>query len=215
MKIRSMTLALFLAASVLVACNESSYAPLGGVPEAQIQVVAPHAPAGISLPDAVKICSGIPFSRVPGHHVEMFAVGNLKHGKFSGTGFWFLLAYKIGKPGATPTPGVTPTPIKGKPLYLYYGKYSLKTNHESGCAFLVTTQNGKPLSGKYNAASIETVVVKVKYLKVSSTTTEGPLLMKLTGITPTSGRGSATLTTTTGGAYDSATITLLGRAAIP
>ena len=217
MKLRSTALILLFAVSVLVACRGTSFVPqTEGTLTDGSPVIIPNMPPGFSTPDITNICAGIPFAHVPGSHILMFALGNLSGGNFSGTGLWFLESFKIGKPGPTPTPGVTPTPIRGTPVWIYYGKYTLKKKKETGCAFLEATKSGKPFKGsKGNAVSLGTVITNAKHLKVKITTTEGPVTITFTGVSATGGKGSAKLITPTGGAYDTATITLVGRILLP
>jgi hypothetical protein len=167
-------------------------------------------------PDVTSICSA-PASKVPGSYVILFALGDLTGSTFTGSGLWFLENLAKGTPGPTPTPGVTPTPIKGKPLYLYYGTFRLKTHKEQGCVFMIATKSGKPLSkkAKGNAEILGTVATKVKYLRVTFTTTSGSVSAKLSGVSATGGAGSAVLLSSTGAAYDKATISILGRVSIP
>jgi len=212
---------LVLAAGVLVACQGTpSATPMGDASVAAPTRVAPglaqHWPAGETMPDLATFCGGIKDSKIPGKYVFMISSGNLTGGSFDGKGTWFVFDYSLGTPGPTPTPGVSPSPIKGEPLYLYYGSYTLTKGNQSGCAFIAVTQSGKPLkSEKVNAFGVGTIIADVKYLRLELTSTEGIFSETVTGVTPTTGSGHLTLLTTKGKSYATGTITIVGRLSIP
>lgn len=223
MRLRSTALVLLAAIAVLVACHgTSNYVPQNGAisSDSDSAAVGNH----LGLPASTPNYCNVPFSHVPGNYVEMTGIGNLKGSTFTGTGEWFVFKYSLGTPPphATPTPGVTPTPNKKEPLYYYYGNYTLKKEKQTGCAILLTTQNGKPLKGikgkKFNALNVEDVLVSIpkhKSLRLGLPTMAGTALISISGISATSGTGSADLHTNKGKAYDTAAIKILGRLAIP
>ncbi len=223
MRFRSTALVLLATVAVLVACHgTSNYVPQNGA------ISSDSIPAAVGnhveLPAATtpNYCQ-VRFAHVPGKYVEMTSVGHLKGSTFNGTGEWFLSKYSLGTPSPheTPTPGVTPTPNKKEPLYYYYGNYTLKKEKQTGCAILVTTQSGKNFKGlkgkKFNAFNDEAVLVNVpKHKSLHSTPTMfGTAQVSISGISATSGTGTADLLTSMGKAYDTATIKILGRLAIP
>jgi hypothetical protein len=220
MRLRSLTFVLLFAAGVLAACQSSpnSYLPQsGGSPAYSSPALSAHWPLGGPMPEAASLCNVHPV-HVPGKHIVLIANGTLKGSTFTtlaGGGFWFLEPYTVGTPGPTPTPGVTPTP-GGPPEWIYYGTYTLKHKHESGCALLIATQSGKPFKkSKANAIGLGTVVTRQKWVNIGLYTALGPLTMKITGISATGGHGSASLKTRKGAKYDTATITLVGRISSP
>jgi hypothetical protein len=139
----------------------------------------------------------------------MVAFGNVAAGTFtSQTGIWVQSIYK---PGTMPTPSAIPSAKPGPPEFIYVGTYVMKKSKETGCAVLLTTQNGKPFKGEtQNAFGVGSPLVKAKGVKISVITT-GNLTMTITGLSASGGKGTAVLTTSANAPYDTATITLTGR----
>jgi hypothetical protein len=214
MKVRSMALVLLVALGVLVACHgASNYVPQNGVnlSDSTLQLDGHWRPAVRAMTSPV--CAHIPLVKVPGTYVFMFAFGNLSGKNYTGDGRWFLNDYV---PGGTP-PSRTPPPGKLK-AWLYYGSYTLKTSKQTGCAYLIASESHKPIVatkfGKFRGYSVGTPITHAKHWHVTATSTSGLVTMMVTLSSPTSGSGSAALTTETGTPYDTATITLIGRTAI-
>jgi hypothetical protein len=218
MKVQSTALVLLLAVGVLVACHGTSgYVPQTGVNIGDATLpLDGHRPPGIPPELTSQVCAGIPFSKIPGTYIETVAIGNVSGSTFTGEGSWFSEEYKKGS-AATPTPGTTPEPGK-IPAWLYYGKYTLQTHKQTGCALLIVSKSGKPWiiekTGKFNADDGGFAIVHAKHWHISGTTAFGFLTATITFSSSTSGSGHAMLTTETGGGYDTATITLVGRTAI-
>jgi hypothetical protein len=219
MKIRSMALVLLVALGVLVACHgTSTYVPQGGVNMSDATLpLDGHWPSGVWAANTSQICAGVPYSKVGKTYTEIVAVGNLSGSTFMGEGSWFSEKYALGSP-ATPTPGHTPEPGK-IPAWAYYGSFTLKKHKETGCAIVIVTENGKPWifekTEKFNADSGGFVIVNPKeHWHISGMTGFGFLTESLTITSSTSGGGQAMLKTETGQAYDTATITLVGRTPI-
>jgi hypothetical protein len=196
-------------AGVLAGCaGVPSYMPTGDSVQGSaptLQTLVPDANAGGT-------CTA-PVQKVPGTYIEMVAFGNVAAGTFtSQTGLWFQSSYK---PGPKPAPSSVPSAKPGPRDYFYIGTYVLKKSKQTGCAVLLATQNGKPFKGsKQNAFGVGAPLVKAKTLKITPLES-GNLSMTITGLSASGGRGSATLTTSTGAAYDTATITLTGRYTSP
>jgi hypothetical protein len=208
-----------LVGGLLAACNGASNLMPGSLGSAEDSAQMPALAGMPSLPhvDATKLKCPAPYSNVPGTYVVMSAFGTLKGGtfvtstsKFS-SNTWAEVKYTRATPGPTATPK-TPPPTTAE--YLYYGSYTLAKHKQTGCALLSATQNGKDFPGLPSNALVAnaplTKVVNVN-IKVGQL---GKLTEKITGVTPTSGHGTAVLTTSKGAPFDTATITLVGRIAI-
>jgi hypothetical protein len=166
--------------------------------------------------DASKLKCPAPYSKVPGTYVVMSTFGTLKNGTFVSAkapfgGTWAQVAYTRATPGPTASPTTAPS---SPPEYVYYGSYTLQKKKQTGCATLFTTQSGKDFTDiPANALSGGAPLVKALNfnLKVGVI---GKLTEKITGVTATSGTGTAILTTSKGKPFDTATIKLVGRLAI-
>lgn len=176
------------------------------------------APAGEGSPllahlDATKLKCPAPLVKVPGTYVVMSATGTLKNGRFVSAanaygGIWSQVKYTAATPGPTASPTSLPSV---PPEYLYYGRYTLKKSRQTGCATLITTQSGKDFPGlSDNALADGAPVVRLKNVNLKIGTF-GKLAETITGITPTSGHGTAVLRTSKGAPFDTATITIVGR----
>jgi hypothetical protein len=197
-------------ASVLAGCGGlSGFAPTAG--PAGIDTARASAPTQQQLvPDAnPKGTCTAPIYKVPGTYVGLVAFGNVAAGTFtSQTGLWVQSVYK---PGTMPTPSAIPSAKPGPPEFVYVGTYAMKKSKITGCAVLLTTQNGKPFKhSTQNAFGVGSPLVKAKGLSISPVTT-GNLTMTITGLSASGGKGSAILTTSAGAPYDTATITLTAR----
>jgi hypothetical protein len=113
-------------------------------------------------------------------------------------------------PAPTPTPTTTPSP---QPVFVYQGNYSVTHNNSvetTGCAFLVTSQDGSPLSGTpYSGANADQPIFNVL---VNSTLVKSGFVSSMTinNLSATGGSGSFTLDDGSTG-----TITLTERTALP
>jgi hypothetical protein len=227
MKIKSLTLAFLFAAGVLAACHGvSPFTPQsGGMDDsssaalARIHLPAPFDELASQLPNGAGSCTA-PDVKIPGKYITMIAGGTAKGSTFTTKGSivaeWSLDEYTKGtKP--SPTPPTTPTP-KGSPtpkpikVWIYTGTWMTKRTKETGCATLITTQDGKPLfPGIGSGVSENSVVFKDLYVKSKEVGKPGSLFETFTGLSATGGHGSATLTSSKGKPYDTAVITLTGR----
>jgi hypothetical protein len=172
-------------------------------------------------------CTATP-ERIPGVYAEILAFD----GTVSGTSFtthpsdltaWFLGRFvkatpaPTPSPGTTPTPKVTPTPVvtapPGQPLYFYIGSYQLN-KYGHGCAFLITSVNGKKIKKEQsNALAVGTPTFRGDTMIVPKTIQEGPLTMHVTNLSANGGKGSVVLLNAAGhGAnMDTGTITFTDR----
>jgi hypothetical protein len=229
MKIRSMALAFLFAAGTLAACHgASTYTPqLGdstGASGASGGMLAhPSLPEGFaSLQDAVAHAAGTCTTaneKLPGEYLFMLAEGKVTGTTFSTKGAlvseWTLNKYTVvahptptPHPTSEPTTGPTPKPAK---IWYYLGNYTLKVHKQSGCAILITSQNGKPFLSTISAIAENAVTFSQPNFKEGPNLAAGVLSETVTGLSASGGHGTATLTTTKGAPYDTATITLLGR----
>jgi hypothetical protein len=226
MKIRSLTLAFLFAAGALVACHgSSSFTPLSGGTDdssstalARAHLPAPFDELASQLANGAGSCTA-PDVRIPGDYITMIAGGTAKGSTFTTKGAlvadWSMDRYtKTSKPKPTPPPSPTP---KGSPtpkpiaVWIYSGTYETKKTKETGCATLITSQNGKSIfPGVGSGVSENSVVFKDLYVKTKNLYS-GSLSETITGLSATGGHGSATLTSAKGKPYDTAVITLTGR----
>jgi hypothetical protein len=213
---RIMTLVLIAVVSVCAACqSNSSVAQSGTVADNSLPALKHYPSIDAMVADAKSLCKAAPV-KVPGNYVFMNSSGELESGELIATGLWFVEQYELATPGPTPTPGVTPKPIKGQPLYFYYGTYKLAKSKESGCAFMTATQSGKDFKhAEFNATAIGSIVTKEPFVRGTYSSTEGLLALTIQHINRTGGKGGAILSMPGGKRYDTATITLTGRISIP
>jgi hypothetical protein len=226
MRIRSMTLALLFTASALAACHgASSFTPQtsdwGAASQARL--------AGASLPapfDAIALRTNAagsqcdaPNVKIPGTYLEMISSGTVKGSTYTSgklVSVWFSSKYTVDtKPTPTPTgqptsgPTATPRPVE---IYYYTGTYTTKITKQSGCAVIIATVNGKPIiSGLLGNGIGENSVQYTQPNVNSKTLATGPMSETILGLSASGGHGTATLKTSKGQLYDTATITLTKR----
>jgi hypothetical protein len=187
-------------------------------------------PAGVN-PRASGVCQAPTYKAKAGPFIIFIANGKVKKGTFksapSPLTLWVEVKYKkaskptpppptnppSGKPSTAPSPTAPPM---DKPTYLYLGEYTLAKNKKTGCAFLFTTQNGKPFTGsKFGGLAFgDPLIALPKYYK-EKVLASGPVSVKLSKLSASGGNGSAKLTLQNGSAYDTATIKLTYRLAEP
>jgi hypothetical protein len=212
MKRRSMTLAFLLAAALAACQGTSTYAPQAGpmsvspaVQLARASVPAPYDAVFSGIPDASQLCNA-PDVKIPGSYLEMLTSGGVKGSTYTSAGalnIWFLVKYTK---GTKPTP--TPKPVD---VYYYTGTYTTHKSKETGCAVLIVTKSGKPLSkGAGNGLGINTVQYADKYVN-TALSLSGVLSETVSSLSASGGHGSATLKTTKNKQYDTLTITLTKR----
>jgi hypothetical protein len=180
---------------------------------------APYDAVFSGIPDASQLCNA-PDVKIPGSYLEMLTSGGVKGSTYTSAGalnIWFLVKYTKGtKPTPTPSPGTTATPTTGptpKPVDVYYytGTYTTHKSKETGCAVLIVTKSGKPLSkGAGNGLGINTVQYADKYVN-TALSLSGVLSETVSSLSASGGHGSATLKTTKNKQYDTLTITLTKR----
>lgn len=201
----------------LAGCHGStSYVPTAGVAYS----AAAAAPSWQSLLTAASVAGSCTkaTAKVPGTYILLVAFGNVRNAKFTSVAgsLWLQERYVTARPGPSPTPSTLPSAKPGPPDYLYTGSYTLKKSRQTGCAVLLTTQNGKSFKGsKENAFAVGSPVVKAKAWKIESTGLTGGLTLTVANLSASGGRGSAKLTTSTGAPYDTATIALTARLSSP
>lgn len=197
-----------------------------GAPALVLMVVATLAACGAAIdsaPRTLAYANGVSHGlsplpctahsvRVPGDYIVLVSVGTFHNGSYRSSGTfssWNDVAYTIGSVRPTPSPR---PPV---PEYAYYGTYSLEKHRQSGCAYLFVTQSGQPFPGiGDNALSDGAPSIEAKHVRVKALSLRGPLTITLDNVSPGGGRGSMKLTRG-GAAYDSGTIVLTGRVAVP
>jgi hypothetical protein len=156
-------------------------------------------------------CTAKP-ATVPGKYVGMFAVGTLSGTTFTSVfGQWSLLQYTKAVPAGSSasTPAPKPTPI---PSWLYEGTYTMTKTKKQGCMLLVIGAAVKPDASGAATNGVVVAAPPAPTKKFSVTIGElGVLSMKLTGLSASGGRGTATLLTPQLKTYDTATIVLSKR----
>lgn len=166
--------------------------------------------------------------RIPGTYAELLALSGSVNGATFVTHPGDLTLWLLGKfvkatpaptpsPGTTPTPKTTPTPIvtapPGQALYFYIGSYKLH-KYGQGCAFLVTSVNGKKIKNeKSNALAVGSPNFKGDTTIVPKTIQEGPLTMRITNLGANGGKGNVVLLNPAGHGknIDTGTVTLTSR----
>jgi len=206
-------LVVVLAIGVFAGCRgATNYVPVASAPNS-VRAIAPNVQSLLSDTTIAAACTN-GTAKVPGTYILMVAFGNVKSSKFtSQTGsLWLQERYVKATPGPTPKPSTVPSAKPGPPDYIYTGTYALKNSKQTGCAVLMTTENGKPFAGTtQNAFAVGAPVVKAKAYNLVSTGVTGNLVLTIASLSASGGRGSAKLTTMTGTLYDTATITLTAR----
>jgi hypothetical protein len=227
MQIRQKVFCAAIAGAVLAACSGHPYLPaVSNQSPAAIRrtggselLPAPMRRAVDVSPRTVNICPG-PGVAIPGQYIVLFSAGRVAGSTYTGKlkgSVWSLytLSKYVGPP-PSPVPTFSPSPAPN-PLYLYYGTFRLK-NGKHGCAFLLTTQNGKPLSGNspYNAIAAGIPKILANHYKATITHTFGFDAMTIHGLSASGGNGTVVLKTLPRyGTYSSGVVTLNGRVAVP
>lgn len=210
-----------LTAASMAACN-GGYAP----PASHLASQQVHESPVLSLlpahlrdalrdrPDVTIACN-TPVAKIPGTYSIFFAVGNVKGSSFAsvskGSVYLLVKLAKSTSPPVSPVPSFSPSPAPN-PLYLYYGTFAINGG-KGGCAFLLTTQNGKPLpSSHYNGVSVGLPKVTATHYK-GTVADFGTANVKIGGLSASGGHGTVTLTGATGA--HAGTIALAGRVSIP
>jgi hypothetical protein len=197
------------AAGILAACHSSeNYAPPTPAP-ASLPMVAheanvPGSPRNMHLPD----CK-VSVAKLPGTAIIMDSEGDVKNGTYSTIdGSWVE-----GKVTPTAAPSASPASEPSPPVesvYVYVGTYRLKKTRQIGCAYLVTSLEGKPLVGNDNA----TLTAAPDFSSDSfafKRTNQGRLIAMVSGLSASGGSGTLTLKTASGGTYDTGTLALTTR----
>ena len=172
---------------------------------------------GPAMPDRIPACKA-PVVGVPGTYVSWISVGNVKRGTFKATkaaSQYVVLKYAKATPPPSPSPTASPTTgPTPEPMYYYYGTYTLKRG-KGGCAYLLTTVNGKPFKGtKFNGTGLGSPRVAAKYF-ATTFVTYGPMTMTVKNLSAHGGKGSFVLLKSTGGTYNSGNVTFTGRVQYP
>ncbi len=223
-------------AAVATACHGSNgYLPGGG------QAGAPNlARAGAAVPPpiaqalrdrgmtddsiaAIPACTA-PVGKIPGQYTSFLATGNVKGTTFtstSGYSLYFVANYVKATPVPTTSPSTGPTtsptsrPTAPPPEYFYYGTFTLKKG-AGGCVYLIATVSQKPPKGsKTNAAGLGFPNLKGTYRSKYPLVAEGPLDLKVSGLSASGGSGPLTLLKKTGGTYNTGIVKLTGRMKLP
>jgi hypothetical protein len=206
MKIRSTALALLCGAAFTACHGASGYTPQAGNSSPATTLALPAA--------APQACTAKPAS-VPGKYIGMFASGTLTGKTFTSLfGQWSLLAYKKGA-AASPATKAAPKPTPS-PSWLYAGTYTMTKSKQKGCVLLVAGQAVKPdasASSSDNAVVFGAPAIKGTNYRVEVTEL-GLLSMKVTGLSASGGRGTATLLTQQLKPYDTATIVFSKRTSV-
>ncbi len=197
------------AAGILAACHGgANYAPPMSAP-ASLPMVAheatlPGSPRTTHLPDCK---AGV--AKFPGTYIIMDSAGEVKNGTYSTIdGTW-----AEGKLTPTTAPSASPTSEPSPPVedvYVYVGTYRLKKLRQTGCVYLVTSIQGKPLVGSDSA----TLTAAPDFSSDSfafKRTHQGRLIATASGLSASGGSGRLTLKTAGGGTYDTGTLTLTTR----
>jgi len=157
-----------------------------------------------------------------GTFLSYIAAGNVKGTTFTATSsssIWILEKYTKVKPSPTPSPSPSPstsptTSPKPVSYYFYVGTFAMK-NKQIGCAYLITTVNGKPISGEHfngEADGFPNLKSGSNHVTVSQ---EGEVSsLVISHLSAKGGSGSATLIDSNKKPYTTGSITLTGREVI-
>jgi hypothetical protein len=167
-----------------------------------------------SILAAEQACAAKPVS-VPGKYIGMFVSGTVSGATFTSLfGQWSLLQYRK---AAAALPSAAKLAPKATPSgsFLYSGTYAMTKSKQKGCVLLIVGQAVKTLASDSpsNGVVFAAPSVTVKNPRVAVVEL-GLLSMKLTGLSASGGRGTATLITQQLKAYDTATIVLSKRTRI-
>ena len=224
----TMLFILVVAIGILAACNgNQTFAP---VAQQEPQTSAPARsqlqsllPSGIN-PRAYGACTAPAYKPAAGPFIIFIANGKVKRDDFKSSSspftLWESLKIKKSKkptpaPSGSPVASPTPPPMD-QPVYLYTGQYHLAKSKQTGCAYVITTQSGKPFTGsKYSGLAFGEPMIKFpKYYK-EKIVAMGPVSVKLGKLSASGGKGTATLKLTNGTTFDTATVNLTYRIASP
>lgn len=211
-----------LAIGVLASCNGmQNVAPIAQQPQTFTpanSLLRSLLPPNIN-PQAGANCTAPTYKPKAGPFIVFIANGKVKRGTFKSQSspltLWVALKIKKAtKPTPPPSTAPSPTPPMDQPEYFYFGQYTLAKAKQTGCAFLITTQSGKPFTGsKFNGLAFGSPLIKYpKYWK-SKVIASGPVTVKLSKLSATGGHGTATLKLQNGTTYDTATVNLTYRIA--
>lgn len=217
---------LIAAIGVLASCNGvQNFTPVAQQPQTAGMTNSPLGsllPAGIN-PRANGVCQAPTYKPKAGPFIIFIANGKAKKGTFNSapSPLTLWLSIKIKKatkptpPPVSPPPSPTPPPMN-KPTYLYLGEYTLAKSKIIGCAYLFATQNGKPFAGsKFSGLAFGSPLITYpKYWK-EKVVAHGPLTVKISKLSASGGKGTATLTLQNGTTYDTATIKFTSRLSEP
>jgi hypothetical protein len=224
---------LIVAIGVLASCNGyQNVTPLAQQPQTSApanSLLRSLLPPGIN-PQSGATCTAPTYKPKAGPFIIFIANGKVKRGTFksatSPLTLWVAIKIKkatkptpppttppSGSPSTAPSP--TPPPMD-QPVYLYLGEYTLAKNKQTGCAYLFTTQNGKPFTGsKFSGLAFGSPSIAYpKYWK-EKVIASGPVSVKLSKLSATGGNGKATLKMQNGTTYDTATVHLTYRLSEP
>lgn len=211
-------------AAIASACQGAGFAPPASQAVYSTMPAAPNVSAplsrlglGAAMPDKIPACNA-PVVGVPGTYISWIAIGNVKMGTFKATqaaSEYFVLKYAKATPPPSPSPTASPTTgPTPPPMYYYYGTYTLKRG-KGGCAYLLTTVNGKPFKGtKYNGTALGSPRVAAKYYNTTFVS-YGPMTMTVKHLSASGGRGSFVLLKSGGGTYNTGNVTFTGRVQYP
>lgn len=225
------TLASLAAVAIFAACYSShDYTPTDTTMAEQQTALQPNLASMPALPPEAqraidqsaatgKVLCNAAVAKIPGQYTILSSIGNVHGSTFTGStslSFWNVVnLQKSTSPPPSPIPSISPTP-GANPEYVYYGTFTLK-NGKGGCAYLIATQNGKPITKQLPGNAIAAGVPRLKILryKVVPTKLFGKLKITITGLSASGGKGSLTLQTlTTMKTYTTGTMQLVGRIAI-
>ncbi len=218
-------------AAILAACHGTgNYAPTSQlVPSQAVQAPAdevaqmefvPSEAGGRAgeMPANIPACKAKPVA-IPGTYIAYVSTGQVKMGTFTGSktgSSWESLKYTKATAPPSPSPSPSSSPTTGPtpaPEYIYYGTYGIK-NRNGGCAYLFTTQSGKPFKGlKFNGETFGQPQVAAKYFHASFVSS-GPMTITVSKLSQSGGSGKFSLIDSKGKVFGTGTVTLIGRTLI-
>lgn len=180
-------------------------------------------PTPTVTPTTLPLACSAPAAAIPGTYTSILALGNVSGTTFTasaGTSLWTRQHYTAATPA--PTPSISPTTLPStspspsptpQPVYVYEGTYKVVVSgatETNGCAILVTSQDGAPLSGTaYNGENLDdpNFAQPVNGTFVASGSVSS---MTISNLSANGGTGSFTLSDNSTG-----TVTLTSRVAFP
>ena len=217
---KALALSVFGLGLALAACNSAGLEPAPGAGGGPTAAIPAFQNLGIALPDSgLPLCS-VPAATLPNTYTSILGAGEVRRGALAGNSthtLWAQAQLTSASPPPSASPGATPSVLPSLPpvkVYLYYGTYTLRIEHQTGCAYIAVTESLRPIPGTHLNAAIVGVPNLSKWFSVSKVLNKGYASTSVAHLSASGGSGTITLYTLSGSTFDSGTISLTGRTLI-